>query len=59
MGEDFPDLLDADSFFKTFVVKDISSSDGREGVSYNASYAVHKRCARLPSPPRSPLQPWT
>eukprot|EP00966_Prymnesium_polylepis_P333438 7388900-Prymnesium_polylepis.1 len=32
LNETFPDLLNPEAYYKTFIIKDLSSSEGREGV---------------------------
>ena len=41
LNEPFPKFLEPDHYFKRFVLCELG--DPTEGVSYNASYALHKR----------------
>eukprot|EP00966_Prymnesium_polylepis_P004997 114553-Prymnesium_polylepis.1 len=41
MSEPFPDLLEPESYYNTFVLRQLGSST--EGVEYEASLAVHTR----------------
>jgi hypothetical protein len=43
MREPFPDLLDPSDYFNRFVLKSCSSETGKNGISYEMSYAAHTR----------------